>query len=91
MAYRLDGQTIKLIKQMEKNNKLGNNTVKLFFNYKNKIFYIKPNTIYIPKYLVISKSMELEVYEYVYNQLEHSDYKQTHKRLSANFYIFNLI
>lgn len=90
LAYKLNNQTIKLIKQMKENNKLENNITKLFFEYKNGIFYIKSNTIYIRKRLIIPKSIKLKVYEYVYNQLGYPGYKQTHEKLLANFYIFNI-
>lgn len=76
---------------MKENNRFGDNTTKLFFEYKNGIFYTKTDAIHIQKRSVILKSMELEIYEYIYDQFGYPSYKRTHERLSANFYIFNMI
>lgn len=65
--YILDPCVTKLIKQIEENNILGENVVKLLFEYENRILYIKPNAIHTRKRPVIFKTMESEVYSYVYN------------------------
>lgn len=47
LTYKLNNRIIRLIKQMEENNRFGDNITKLLFKYENRIFHIKFDIIHI--------------------------------------------
>ncbi len=77
-----------ILKMLNNNNTLGLNAAKLPYELKNRLVYYKD--IEKRPHLCISHSLHDKVFKLAHDKIRHSEYAQTHKRLTDALYIYDL-
>jgi len=77
-----------ILKMLNDNNTLGLNAAKLSYELKDGLVYYKD--IEKRPHLCISHSLHDKVFKLAHDEMRHSEYAQTHKRLTDALYIYDL-
>lgn len=73
---------------IKENNKLDENTTNLLYRLINSLLYFADEE---RLRLYISTSVEKEVFQLIYNELDYLGYTRTYKRLINRIYILNIV
>jgi len=87
-SYAKESRWGQILKMLNNNNTLGLNAVKLPYELKDGLVYYKD--IEKGPCLCISHSLHDKVFKLAHDEMRHSEYAQTHKRLTDALYIYDL-
>ena len=87
-SYAKESRWGQILKMLNNNNTLGLNAAKLPYELKDRLVYYKD--IEKGPHLCISHSLHGEVFKLAHDEMRHSEYTQTHERLTDVLYIYDL-
>ena len=74
---------------MKANAELGNNAIRLLYKLINDLLYF--DNVEIKMRLCVStRALKHKIFKLTYDEIRHSEYARTHKKLTRDIYIYNM-